>query len=107
MFLYLNGLWRNLPVRSELGEEEPAGCGAPDKGGIYTLTLDLWGERRGRQLERTLNSGTTFFFRVLENLVRKGRYVFVSYMVPCVRGETSVSERRVPYAAWSVWECVG
>lgn len=26
------------------------GCGTPDKGDIYTLTLDQWSERRGRQL---------------------------------------------------------
>lgn len=44
------GLWRNLPVRSQPREEEPAGCGSPDKGDINTLTLDLWSlRRRGRR----------------------------------------------------------
>lgn len=51
VFCTLVGLWRNLPVRLEQGEEEPVGCGTPDKGDIYTLTLDHWSERRGRQLE--------------------------------------------------------
>lgn len=40
VFCTFNGLWRNLPVRLELGEEEPVGCGTLDKGDIYTLTLD-------------------------------------------------------------------
>ncbi len=40
VFLYFNVLWRNLPVCLELREEEPVGCGTPDKGDIYTLTLD-------------------------------------------------------------------
>lgn len=36
----------------------------------------------------------------------KGPYVRVSCMDPCVRGEMCVSEQRLPYAFWSVWECV-
>lgn len=47
--LYFHGLWRNLPVRLELREEEPVGCGTPDKGD--TLTLDHWSAGRSRQLE--------------------------------------------------------
>lgn len=57
--LYFNGLWRNLPVRLELGEEEPVGCGTLDKGDIYTLTLDHYSARRSRQLETIFNSWNT------------------------------------------------
>lgn len=45
-FCTFNGLWRNLPVCLELGEEEPVGCGTSDKGDINTLTLDHWSKKR-------------------------------------------------------------
>lgn len=48
-FCTFNGLWRNLPVCLELGEEEPVGCGTSDKGDINTLTLDHWSKKRRRR----------------------------------------------------------
>lgn len=64
--LYFNGLWRNLPVRSELREEEPVGCGTPDKGDIYLLTLDHWSKRRGTEDNSQL---LDYFFCVLEKFL--------------------------------------
>lgn len=85
-FYTFNGLWRNLPVRLELGEEEPVGCGTPDKGDIYTLTLDYWSERRGKQLEsfifprrrRSLTSGLLLFLYFGKLFFQKGTFLCFS-----------------------------
>lgn len=62
----------------------------PDKGDIYTLTLDHWSKRRSRQLR-------SFIFHIADNpqlldyffgnLCKKGSHVFVICMDPFLSGE--------------------